>query len=92
MKVNHLEQGKFRVATVPGRNIRKKALKPLINGHEATCPRCRKSMDLLELEILPEIFAYEAETTPVLRCPYCRWLFALRNGPDYRPDLRRASQ
>jgi hypothetical protein len=41
-------------------------------------------MDLLELEILPEIAAYEAETVPVLRCPYCHWLFALRYGVDLR--------
>lgn len=49
-------------------------------------------MDLLELEILPEIHAYEAETVPVLRCPHCHWLFALRSGVDLRPDPRRARQ
>lgn len=41
-------------------------------------------MDLLELEILPEISAYEAETVPVLRCPHCRWLFAMRQGTELR--------
>jgi len=41
-------------------------------------------MDLLELEILPEVPAYEAETVPVLRCPFCRWLFALRSGVELR--------
>jgi hypothetical protein len=41
-------------------------------------------MDLLELEVLPEIAAYEAETVPVLRCPFCRWLFALNGGYNLR--------
>lgn len=41
-------------------------------------------MDLLALEILPEIPAYSAETVPVLRCPECRWLFALRVGVELR--------
>jgi hypothetical protein len=41
-------------------------------------------MDLLELQILPEISAYEHETVPVLKCPQCRWLFALRSGAEMR--------
>jgi hypothetical protein len=41
-------------------------------------------MDLLELEVLPEITVYTAETTPVLRCPYCRWLYALKSGVELR--------
>jgi hypothetical protein len=39
-------------------------------------------MDVLELEVLSEIAAYEAETVPVLRCPFCRWVWALRAGGE----------
>lgn len=42
-------------------------------------------MDLLELEILPEIAAYTDETAPILRCPYCHWMWALRYAPDSLP-------
>jgi hypothetical protein len=45
-------------------------------------------MSVLDLEILPEISAYEAETVPVLRCPECHWLFALRVGVDLRGPSR----
>lgn len=41
-------------------------------------------MGILELEVLPEIAAYDADTVPVLRCPRCRWLFALRSGVELR--------
>lgn len=66
------------------RHSRKQPLKPLFDGHKARCPRCREEMDLLELEILPEIPVYTGETVPVLRCPYCRWLFSLRGGDELR--------
>jgi hypothetical protein len=39
-------------------------------------------MDVLELEVLSEIAAYEVETVPVLRCPFCRWVWALRAGGE----------
>jgi hypothetical protein len=38
-------------------------------------------MDLLELEILPEVPAYMDETAPILRCPSCHWMWALRSNP-----------
>jgi membrane-bound metal-dependent hydrolase YbcI (DUF457 family) len=40
--------------------------------------------DVLDLEVLPEMPVYQAETVPVLRCPSCRWLFALRSGTELR--------
>jgi rubredoxin len=41
-----------------------------------TCPRCKKDHDILQyirLETSPE---FELETTPVYKCPTCKWLFA----------------
>jgi hypothetical protein len=64
------------------RGGRRQPLKPLIEGHRAICPHCRKDMDVLEIEVLSEIVAYEAETVPVLRCPFCRWVWALRAGGE----------
>lgn len=68
-----------------GRRGKKQPLKPLIDGHRATCPRCRHEMDLLALEVLPEIPAYMDETAPVLRCPDCGWRWALRSQPAQLP-------
>jgi hypothetical protein len=42
-------------------------------------------MDLLELEIRPEIPAYMDETVPILRCPRCHWEWALRSNPASIP-------
>lgn len=71
------------------RQNRSERLKPLIDGHQATCPRCRKEMDLLEIEILPEIAAYSDETVPILRCPACHWTWALRYSPGSLPRRAR---
>lgn len=68
----------------PSRRGKKQPLKQLWSGHRVICPRCREEMDVLELEVLPEIAAYEIETVPPLRCPRCRWIFALRTGVELR--------
>jgi hypothetical protein len=41
-------------------------------------------MGVLDIEVLPEMPVYQEETVPVLRCPSCRWLFALRSGIELR--------
>jgi hypothetical protein len=40
-------------------------------------------MDLLAVEIRPEIPAYMHETVPILRCPSCHWEWALRSQPAH---------
>jgi len=40
------------------------------------CPRCKKEHDLLLYVPLRMIEEFEQETTPVYKCPSCRWIFA----------------
>lgn len=53
------------------------------------CPRCKNGHDLLRYVPLRMIDEFVEETTPVYKCPSCRWIFApaesvilevLRNG------------
>ena len=41
-----------------------------------TCPRCKKGSDILAYVPLRMIEEYSEETTPVYKCPQCRWIFA----------------
>jgi hypothetical protein len=41
-----------------------------------TCPRCKKASDLLAFVPLRMIEEFSEETTPVYKCPSCRWIFA----------------
>jgi len=41
-----------------------------------TCPRCKKASDILKFVPLRMIEEFAAETTPVYKCPECRWIFA----------------
>lgn len=50
--------------------------KRLIDGRMMTCPRCKKQHDLLQYIRLQMIEEYARETTPVYKCPTCKWLFA----------------
>jgi rubredoxin len=53
------------------------AAKPrLIEGQNMTCPRCRRSKDILAYERLMEIDTFVEETTAIYKCPSCRWVFA----------------
>ncbi len=50
--------------------------KNLINGRIMTCPRCKNGHDVLQYTPLEMKEEYETETTPIYKCPSCRWLFA----------------
>lgn len=40
------------------------------------CPRCKKLHDILGYVPLGQIEEFLAETSPIYKCPNCRWLFA----------------
>lgn len=40
------------------------------------CPRCKKEHDLLQYVPLRMIEEFITETTPIYKCPSCRWIFA----------------
>jgi hypothetical protein len=48
----------------------------LINGRMMTCPRCKKDHDILLYVPLRMIEEFKDETTPIYKCPSCRWTFA----------------
>lgn len=41
-----------------------------------TCPRCKRDHDILQYVPMKMIEEFAAETTPVYKCPACRWIFA----------------
>lgn len=48
----------------------------LIEGRMMRCPRCKQLHDILAyvpLRVIPE---FASETTPIYKCPNCRWQFA----------------
>lgn len=71
------------------RRGRKQPLPPLFDGQHIICPRCRKSANILDFTILPEMPVYQEETVPVIRCS-CSYLFALRPTPQGLPPRRMA--
>lgn len=48
----------------------------LVNGRKMTCPRCKHPRDVLDFVPLMTVEEYAHETTPVYKCPGCRWVFA----------------
>lgn len=40
------------------------------------CPRCKRLHDVLKYTPFKMIQEFEAETTPVYKCPSCLWIFA----------------
>lgn len=40
------------------------------------CPRCKSEQDLLQYIRLEMIEEFSHETTPVYKCPKCKWLFS----------------
>ena len=40
------------------------------------CPRCKKKHDILQFNRLELIEEFANETTPVYKCPSCKWIFA----------------
>lgn len=48
----------------------------LINGRLMTCPRCKKQSDILQYTRMMESPEFTHETTPIYKCPLCKWLFA----------------
>ena len=41
-----------------------------------TCPRCKTQHDVLAYNVLEVIEEYAKETTPIYKCPKCKWMFA----------------
>lgn len=50
--------------------------KRLIHGRLMRCPRCEESHDILQYVPMGIIEEYALETTPIYKCPACKWLFA----------------
>lgn len=50
--------------------------KPLIEGRQMTCPRCKTPHEIFKYVPLEVIEEYAAETTPCYKCPKCKWIFA----------------
>jgi hypothetical protein len=44
------------------------------------CPRCKKQHDILQYVPLRLIKEFARETTPIYKCPECRWMFAPIDG------------
>ena len=40
------------------------------------CPRCKRQHDILQYVPMGMIEEYAEDTTPVYKCPACRWIFA----------------
>lgn len=51
--------------------------KSLIQGHKMLCPRCKVEHSVERYNKLKEIEEYQHETTPIYKCPACKWIFAL---------------
>lgn len=48
----------------------------LIEGRLMRCPRCKQQHDILQYTPMRMIEEFATETTPIYKCPNCRWLFA----------------
>lgn len=51
--------------------------KRIIEGRMLTCPRCKEKRDILQYPPLQVIEEFARDTTPPIKCPNCRWIFAL---------------
>ena len=40
------------------------------------CPRCKEQHDILQYVPMRQIEEFIQDTTPIYKCPKCRWLFA----------------
>lgn len=60
----------------PSGIARIKKQRPIIEGRCMRCPRCKKLHDILGYIPLGQIEEFLAETSPIYKCPNCRWLFA----------------
>jgi uncharacterized protein with PIN domain len=49
---------------------------PLIEGINMRCPRCKKQENVLRFVPMGQIEEFVEDTTPVYKCPHCRWIFA----------------
>jgi hypothetical protein len=48
----------------------------LTDGRRMICPRCKRQHDILDYHPMMQIEEFVDETTPVYKCPRCRWVFA----------------
>jgi hypothetical protein len=44
------------------------------------CPRCKNQHDILQYVPMRMIDEFVTETTPIYKCPSCRWIFAPIDG------------
>lgn len=51
----------------------------LIEGRLMICPKCKTRRDILRYIPLAMVDEFVRETTPIYKCPSCRWLFAPAN-------------
>lgn len=58
------------------KTAKKRPKRSLVTGRMMTCPRCKKPHDILQYVPLRMIEEFMEETTPVYKCPSCRWIFA----------------
>ena len=56
--------------------IETKGSKRLIDGRIMICPRCKREHDILQYKRLELIEEFVRDTTPIYKCPSCKWLFA----------------
>jgi len=54
-----------------------KESKSLLNGRFLKCPRCKQDHSVEEYLRLREAEEFKTETSPVYKCPSCKWIFAL---------------
>jgi len=54
--------------------------KSILQGRNLICPRCKRSQDLLTYVPLMEIEEFQHDTTPVMKCSSCKWIFALSDN------------
>lgn len=48
----------------------------LIEGRLMNCPRCDSANDILRYVPMQQSENFLAETSPVYKCPECKWIFS----------------
>ena len=61
--------------------------KSLLNGRFLKCPRCKQESSVEEYLRLVEAEEFKLETSPVYKCPRCKWIFALNVDPNWYEKL-----
>ena len=56
--------------------VKQRPKRVLIEGRNMRCPRCKRLHDILKYIPMKQIEEFVEDTTPVYKCPACRWIFA----------------